>query len=395
MKKHLWIILPVLLAAAAVGVYFWAVKNHRNSGRLMVSGNIEATQVQLGFKISGRLIERLADEGDRVVAGQKIAVLDATDQRIAVARAEAELAYRKSIAAELKAGSRPEEIQQAAARVQQARFALDELVRGSRVQVIADARSELDRALAAEKAAASELELARSDNTRYAVLVQEEVVSQRDFDVVRTRLDAAYNAWLEAQARVQSAKERLSLAQEGPRTEQIQQARAALRQAEAEYALVQAGPRSETIAQALAQVAVAEQTLSHARQQLAETEIFSPIDGVVLSKSAEPGEFLNPGAPVVMVGDLINTWVRAFVNEKDLGRIRLNQPAQITTDAYPKEVFEGKIRFIDSQAAFTPKSVQTFEERVKLMYRIKIEAMNPDLKLKPGMPADALILPEP
>lgn len=395
MKKRLWIILPVLLAAAAVGVYFWAVKNHRNSGRLMVSGNIEATQVQLGFKISGRLIERLADEGDRVIAGQKIAVLDATDQRIAVARAEAELAYRKSIAAELEAGSRPEEIQQAAARVQQARFALDELVRGSRVQVIADARSELDRALAAEKAAASELELARSDNTRYAVLVQEEVVSQRDYDVVKTRLDAAYNAWLEAQARAQSSRERLSLAQEGPRTEQIQQARAALRQAEAEYALVQAGPRSETIAQALAQVAVAEQTLSHARQQLAETELFSPIDGVVLSKSAEPGEFLNPGAPVVMVGDLINTWVRAFVNEKDLGRIRLNQPAQITTDAYPKEVFKGKIRFIDSQAAFTPKSVQTFEERVKLMYRIKIEAMNPDLKLKPGMPADALILPEP
>ncbi len=116
---------------------------------------------------------------------------------------------------------------------------------------------------------------------------------------------------------------------------------------------------------------------------------------MVLSKSAEPGEFLSPGAPVVMVGDLINTWVRAFVNEKDLGRIRLNQPAQITTDAYPKEVFKGKIRFIDSQAAFTPKSVQTFEERVKLMYRIKIEVMNPDLKLKPGMPADALILPEP
>ena len=394
MKKRLWIILPLLLAAAAAGVYFGILKNHKNSGRLMVSGNIEATQVQLGFKISGRLIQRLADEGDKVSAGQKIAVLDATDQRIAVARAEAELSYRKSIAAELEAGSRPEEIQQAAARVQQARFALDELVRGSRVQVIADARSELDRALAAEKAAASELELARADNRRYAVLVKEEVVSQRDYDVVRTRLDAAYNAWLEAQARAGSAKERLSLAQEGPRTEQIQQARAALRQAEAEYALVQAGPRSETIAQALAQVAVAEQTLSHARQQLAETELFAPIDSVVLSKSAEPGEFLSPGAPVVMVGDLINTWVRAFVNEKDLGRIRLNQPAQITTDAHPGEVFNGKIRFIDSQAAFTPKSVQTFEERVKLMYRIKIEVINPDLKLKPGMPADALILPE-
>ncbi len=129
MNKRLRIILPVLLAAAAVGVYFWVVKNHRNAGRLMVSGNIEATQVQLGFKISGRLIERLADEGDRVVAGQKIAVLDATDRRIALARAEAELAYRKSIAAELEAGSRPEEIQQAAARFQQARFALDELVR--------------------------------------------------------------------------------------------------------------------------------------------------------------------------------------------------------------------------------------------------------------------------
>ena len=128
-----------------------------------------------------------------------------------------------------------------------------------------------------------------------------------------------------------------------------------------------------------------------ARQQLAETELFASFDGVVLSTSAEPGSYLNPGSPVLTIGDIANVWVRAFVSETDLGRIRLNQEANVSVDAYPDRSWKGRVSYISSAAEFTPRSVQTTEERTNLVYRIKIQLDNPDGVLKPGMPADAVI----
>lgn len=116
-----------------------------------------------------------------------------------------------------------------------------------------------------------------------------------------------------------------------------------------------------------------------------------PRAGVILSRSAEPGEYLNPSTPVVTLGDLAHPWLRAFINETDLGRIKLKDKVVVTTDSFPDKQYQGILSFISSQAEFTPKSVQTFEERVKLMFRIKIELSNPQGELKPGMPADAVI----
>ena len=115
------------------------------------------------------------------------------------------------------------------------------------------------------------------------------------------------------------------------------------------------------------------------------------MDGIILSKSTEPGEYLNPGSPVVTIGDIKRPWVRAYINETDIGRIKLGGTVQVSTDAFPEKRYKGRISFINSQAEFTPKSVQTFEERVKLMFRIKIGVENPDEELKPGMPADGVI----
>jgi HlyD family secretion protein len=115
------------------------------------------------------------------------------------------------------------------------------------------------------------------------------------------------------------------------------------------------------------------------------------MNAVVLSISAEAGEYLNPATPVLTLGHVAKPWLRAYINETDLGRIKLGQQVEVTTDTFPDKTYPGRVSYISSQAEFTPKTVQTFEERVKLMFRIKVLLDNPDNELKPGMPADGFI----
>ncbi|MGA2196717.1 MAG: efflux RND transporter periplasmic adaptor subunit, partial [Bryobacteraceae bacterium] len=126
--------------------------------------------------------------------------------------------------------------------------------------------------------------------------------------------------------------------------------------------------------------------------QLADTVQTSPVDGVVLVKSADVGEVLASGTTVVTVGDIDHPWLRGYVNETDLGRVRLGSKVKVTTDSYPGKVYDGRVTFIASEAEFTPKQIQTAEERVKLVYRVKIEMDNPKHELKSNMPADAEIV---
>lgn len=391
MKKRLRIVIPLVLILTAGVAGFVYIKTHGNSTSLKVSGNIEVTDAQMSFRIPGRLEKRLVDEGDKVTDGQLLAALEKTDQQIAVAIAEAGLAYARSVLSELETGSRPEEIDRSRARVLQAKSALTELTNGSRIQEIEGAKAELDRAGASVKTAEVQLHQAKADVERYEALFKEGGISQREYELYRTRFESAKNTREEALSGLKNAREALSLRKEGPRIEKIRNARAALKQAEAEYALVKTGPRKESIQQAAARVKSTEEALNQASQQLRYTELFSPMAGVVLSKSAEPGEYLNPASPVVTLGDIRHPWLRAYISEKDLGRIKLKDPVTVTTDAFPNKTYRGRVSFISSQAEFTPKSVQTFEERMKLMFRIKIELENPDEELKPGMPADALI----
>ena len=339
MKKRLRIIIPLLVLVVIGIVLFTSFKQSRDTGVLRISGNIEVTEAQMSFRIPGRIEDRLVDEGDAVRSGQPLARLEKTDQQIAVTRAEADLSYAESVLAELTAGSRSQEIEAA--------------------------RAEHDKALAAEKSAAVRLAQAETDYQRYAALVREGGVSKRMYETYATQLETAKNARVEALSRVRVAAEQLDLRR--------------------------SGPREETIDQARAKVKAAVEALNQARQQLTYTELISPLDGVVLSTSAEAGEYLNPASPVVTLGRTAQPWLRAYINEKDLGRIQLQQKVSVTTDSFPGKVYPGRISFISSQAEFTPKSVQTFEERVKLMYRIKIDLDNPESELKPGMPADAAI----
>jgi len=237
------------------------------------------------------------------------------------------------------------------AETQAARALLAELETGYRKEEIAQAEAILQRI-------AAEAERLRIDFGRQQQLFKKEVISARDFDASR----AAYES---SQANVREARERLKLLRSGPRKETIDQARARLQSTEAILAL--------------------------AESRLGYATLVSPVSGLVLSKNIEPGEQVAVGTPVITIGMLDEVWLRAYISETDLGRIQVGQKATIITDTFPGKKYQGNITFISPEAEFTPKSVQTEKERVKLVYRIKITIPNRDGDLKPGMPADAEI----
>lgn len=372
--------LGVLALVVAGGVWvYWLFSSSANGrhGHITLSGNIETTEAQVAFKLSGRVERRLVDEGEKVEKGQVIAELETTDLQCNLALRRAEVQAAEALLAMLEAGSRPEEIAAAEAAFHIASERLAELEAGSRPQEIAVAEAE---------AAAAEAELTRleADLKRAEALFERKTIPAQEYDAGR----AAYNVALQ---RHRAAVERLQLVREGPRKEQIQQARAAAAQAEAQYALVKAGPRREEIEQARARLAQARAALALAETQLRYATVLSPISGVVLSKNIEPGEFVAPGTPVVTVGDLLKVWVRGYIPESELGRVKVGQSAIVTTDTYPGKQYRGRVSFIAQEAEFTPKNVQTHKERVKLVYRVKIDVFNPDMELKPGMPVDVII----
>lgn len=391
MKKRLRVVLVILILTGAAIVTYKKYFESDDATRLQFSGNIEVTEHQLSFKIAGHLQERSVEEGDMVKAGQQLAKLESSDQVLRVHQAEADVAYAKAVLKEFEAGSRKEEVARAEARVQEARHNLSELQTGSRIQEIESGKAELDKAIAAEKSAMVQLQQRKIDLDRYTKLYESESISKNVYELFKNQYETADNRVKEAKAQSRAAQEQLELLQTGPRIEQIRQAEAIVKQAEADYDLVKAGPREETIDQARAQVTSRTQTLQLAQNQLGYTKLFSPVEGVVLSVAAEVGEYLNPASPVLTVGQIYKPWLRAYVGEKDLGRVQLQQTVVVTTDSYPGKHYQGRVTFISSRAEFTPKIVQTFEERVKLMYRIKVSLDNPHYELKPGMPADGVI----
>ena len=388
MKKKLVFLFVILVAAGALLYLYFLRPSGDERTELAVSGNIEATTVDVSFKIPGKIERLLVEEGDRVQQGQPIAVLEHRDLQAQKAKALAALeaaqsripTLQKNI--ELQDRATVEEVSQAQAAVESARARLQQLLAGSRPQEIQAAKAGLDQAQA-------DLVKRKADMERAEKLYRSHFISAQEWD-------AAVNAHDVAAANLQKARETYALVVEGPRREEIEAARAQWEQAQAALKLAQARRlqvevmRRELVT-ARAQVKEASAAIEVIDTQMGYTRLSAPLSGVVLVKSAEAGEYVVPGGAVVTLGDLEKPWLKAFVAESDLGRIRLGQKASVTTDSYPGKAYSGKITFISSEAEFTPKNVQTAKERVKLVYRIKVSLENPRGELKPGMPADGRI----
>jgi HlyD family secretion protein len=196
---------------------------------------------------------------------------------------------------------------------------------------------------------------------------------------------------------MRQTEERAALVLEGPRKEDIEAARAQVARAEAAIRVSEANRlelkrREEDLVARRADISRARAQVAITDTQINDTVVTSPVDGVVLVKSAEVGEVLAAGTTVVTIGDIEHPWLRAYINETDLGRVKLGQMANLNTDSFPGKTYPGRVSFIASEAEFTPKQIQTREERVKLVYRIKIDVDNSSHELKSNMPVDAEIL---
>jgi HlyD family secretion protein len=324
MKRRLLAAATILvLVAAAVALFRFSAGKVDG---LAVSGTVEITSVDLSFKVGGRVKERLVDEGAMVRPGQVVARLEDDDLAAEVAVRRARLEEARQYLAELEAGSRSEELQQAEAAVE--RF------RAEAVRLADDLR-------------------------RQQALYERQVIPRQRYDAARAAADAA-------RAQLDEALAARDLVRSGPRLERIEQARARLREAG--------------------------ESLTDAENRRSYAVLSSPVAGVVMSRNVEAGEQVSAGTPVLTLGDFGDTWVRAYIADTDLGRVKVGQRVVVTTDTDRGKRHQGRVTFIAPEAEFTPKSVQTAKERVKLVYRIKIAVDNPAMELKPGMPVDAEIV---
>ena len=391
MKKlggRLLVIGSLGLVLIIVAVFRWGAWGDGDPHSIKVSGNIELTEVDIAFKSAGKLVKLAVDEGDIVKKGSLVAVLDQAEisRRRDSAAAGVQLAESRLAQLHIAIAFQKEQVEGQVARsraeVQQSEAVLQELLSGSRKQEIEAARAALARA-------ETEHTRAERDWERAQTLYKDEDISTAQFDDFRARFESA-------KAQRAQAKQHLDLIEEGPRKEDIQAARAQLERAKANLKLAQAARlelkrmQQEQVSRE-AEIRQAEAQLGVSETQLRDTEVLAPMDGVVLVKSAEPGEVLAAGTTVVTLGNLAKPWLRAYINEKDLGRVKLGAEVKVTTDSFPGKTYLGRISFIASEAEFTPKQIQTREERVKLVYRVKIDVENPAGELKSNMPADAAI----
>ena len=315
-----------LLAVAALSVAAAWAGRHLGGGTtalVSVTGTIEATQVDVSVKITGRIVERLVKEGDKVSRGQLLVRLDDSELAADVRRQDAVLRSAQATLRDLEKGARPQEIEDARAAV---------------------ASTEATRTMT------------EREYQRTVQLFGQNLIAAQD-------VDRARQAYEVAQAQERSARQKLGLLLEGSRPDQIDAARW--------------------------QVTQAESALVQAQSRLRETRVVSPIDGVVLRKNLEAGETANPGVPILTLVDPKDVWLRAYVPETEVGRLKVGDMATLRVDAFPNRVFTGRLIEIGSEAEYTPRNVQTKKERVNLVFRIKIQIDNPQGILKPGLPADA------
>ncbi|MPY91113.1 MAG: HlyD family efflux transporter periplasmic adaptor subunit [Luteitalea sp.] len=326
-----WVAVVALLLASAC-------QNGRRPDAVEAAGQVEATEVRVAPEVGGRLVSLEVDEGSRVKAGQLLGTLDTRDTELALARARADRDAAAAGLALLRAGARPEEIREAEAQA-----------------AAAEAQVGASRA---------ELSAAREDLDRFEHLLQANAGSRKQRDDAATRVQVGQETVKRAEEQARSARETL--------------------------ARIRAGARREELAQGGARVAAADAQIATLDKQRGDARVVSPASGIVTEKLAEVGEMVAARVPIVVITDLDHAWANLYVPEPSVPRLRIGQRVTVRTDAGGQGV-DGRLTYVSPNAEFTPRNVQTAEERSKQVYRVKVTVDNREGVLKAGMPVHATL----
>ena len=379
---------------------------------LVASGSIEGEEISIVSEFGGRIAGLDVDEGDEIAAGQMLVELDTSLLDAQMLQAEAAVGAAEANLANIKAGTHPAKILAAQAALHQeiAERSAAETAWQDAVAILADPQ-EIDARIAEAQASVdvaevqieqAEAQLAAAEVERDQYRARGSMQEKWQYVIYDYQVEAARAAIESAKANYRGTKETLAALhalRENPLVivsqvhlaeAQYQMAVAGVAVAIAELDELKAGPTSEEIAMAEAQIAQAEAAVAALQTQVAKMTLESPIDGIVTSRSAHSGEAALAGATLLTVANLDEVKLTVYIPENELGRVYLGQEIEVQVDSFPGQVFTGTVSYISQQAEFTPKNVQTEEERVNMVFAVRVRLPNPSHALKPGMPADAM-----
>jgi HlyD family secretion protein len=380
------------IGAVVLALFLASCGNGQDDGTIVASGFIEGEEVIIASEVSGHIAEMLVDRGDAVTATMVLVRLDDAVLQSQRLEAEAGLAAAQANLARVTAGARPEAIAAAQAALAQAEAERDGAAQAVVLaqEVISNPLSldaEIDAARMQVRLAEQGVEMARADLAEtelwHGLHIGDGGDSERVWDLqlqASALLDIRSNP-LELEAQLHAAEVTYDLAE------------AKVAAAQATLAELEAGPTEEEVLIAEAQVRQAEAAVRLMDAQIAQLTLTAPLDGIVTSRSARVGETATAGSPLLTIANLDEVTLVIYVPETRVGQVKLGEEVEVKVDSYPDRVFTGRVVYIAGEAEFTPRNVQTQDERVNLVFAVKVSIPNFDQKLKPGMPADATIQP--
>lgn len=354
------------------------VSPHVNGGHILVNGRIEGTEVSVGTKLPGRIRVVQVAEGQHVKTGQPIAELESDDVQASYDQAEANVARSKHALR-----SAEEEVIRSQEQLAKAKIALELTTKRTQLQ-IKQAEAAVEEAKAIVAQAKARLSMAKTAYDHAMKLREKDAVSDREFS------DAEDN-WVAHQAASAGAEQRLAQARKALELAEVRRSEIQMRRHD--LAVMESTVRSAKAAVGIAQAQVtgSEALARMIKIKLRETKIFAPCNGVLVTRVVEPGEVVAAGATVGVVVDFDQLYLKGYLPTALIGQVKLNDPVRVFVDGFPDRHFDAKVTKINQQAEFTPKTVDTPEQRIRRVFGLELTVDNADRRLKPGMPADGVI----
>ena len=373
-KRFIPVVVILVLVIGGYALYsngFLPFAASANTNTNTVSGFIEGDAISIAPEIGGRIAGMTVDEGSRVTAGQTLVQLDHTMLDAQVAQAQAVVATAQAQLTQLQNGARASDVAAARTALSAAQQNYDKVRAGPTADQLAQLKAQMDSAQAAVAQAQAAYDRIGGEGNPYIAMAPQALALQQ-----------ATNAYHAAAAALNDALTHPTASELAAAQSQVQQAQAALDRLT---------PTPDSVAVAEDQVKQAQAALTVLQTQVAKMTLTSPVNGIVSRRALHVGEIAAPNATVLTVTNLDTVTLTIYVPETQIGQIKIGEAIPVAVDSFPGKTFTGTVIFINTQAEFTPRNVQTKSERVNTVFAVKLQLANPDFDLKPGMPADATL----